>query len=189
MCRDPWNSNSPESARGFAKGACRISGCRTVMRNISLLPPKLPHNREHRLSRPTPSKEIAVTTRIRQKNRRAAEHKFRAGQKVTLAPNIANRGAGGPGYVITRQLPERGANLSTGSRAPPNLTSELPARANSLANSQISDPAPVLFGLRHIERSRLWSIYAHSQERRQFPSALVRGAPNWSSRVIPEQLV
>jgi hypothetical protein len=36
-----------------------------------------------------------------------AEHKFRAGQRVTLVANFANRNAGGAGYVVTRQLPER----------------------------------------------------------------------------------
>jgi len=40
-----------------------------------------------------------------------AEHKFRAGQKVTLAANFANRNAGGTGYVVTRQLPERGGEF------------------------------------------------------------------------------
>jgi hypothetical protein len=34
------------------------------------------------------------------------EHKFRAGQRVTLAANFRNRNAA-PGYVVTRQLPER----------------------------------------------------------------------------------
>ncbi len=36
-----------------------------------------------------------------------AEHKFRAGQRVTLAASFTNRGAAGAGYVVTRQLPER----------------------------------------------------------------------------------
>ncbi len=40
-----------------------------------------------------------------------AEHKFRAGQKVTLAANFTNRSAGGPGYVVTKQLPERGGEF------------------------------------------------------------------------------
>jgi hypothetical protein len=40
-----------------------------------------------------------------------AEHKFRMGQKVTLAPNFAKRNAGGAGYVVTRQLPERGGEF------------------------------------------------------------------------------
>jgi hypothetical protein len=35
------------------------------------------------------------------------EPKFRAGQRVTLAPNALNRHAGGGGYVITKQMPER----------------------------------------------------------------------------------
>jgi len=35
------------------------------------------------------------------------EPKFRAGQRVTLAPNATSRHGGGGGYVITRQLPER----------------------------------------------------------------------------------
>jgi hypothetical protein len=36
-----------------------------------------------------------------------AERKFRAGQRVRLAPNPTSRHAGGGGYVITKQLPER----------------------------------------------------------------------------------
>jgi hypothetical protein len=40
-----------------------------------------------------------------------AEHKFRAGQRVTLAANFANRNVGGAGYVVTRQLPERGGEF------------------------------------------------------------------------------
>ena len=40
-----------------------------------------------------------------------AEHKFRAGQRVTLVANVANRNAGGAGYVVTRQLPERGGEF------------------------------------------------------------------------------
>jgi hypothetical protein len=36
-----------------------------------------------------------------------AEHKFRTGQRVTLAPSLPNRSAAGGGYVVTRQLPER----------------------------------------------------------------------------------
>jgi hypothetical protein len=36
-----------------------------------------------------------------------AEHKFRAGQRVTLAPSLTNRSAAGGGYVVARQLPER----------------------------------------------------------------------------------
>ncbi|MBO0754421.1 MAG: hypothetical protein J2P54_01055 [Bradyrhizobiaceae bacterium] len=52
-----------------------------------------------------------MTTNIRQKNSHVAEHKFRAGQKVTLSPNSANRSGGGAGYVITRQLPERGGEF------------------------------------------------------------------------------
>jgi hypothetical protein len=55
---------------------------------------------------------------IRQKDRQAAEHKFRAGQKVTLAPNIANRGAGGAGYVVTKQLPERGGEFEYRVKSP-----------------------------------------------------------------------
>ena len=34
------------------------------------------------------------------------EPKFRAGQRVTLAPSRVTR-AGGGGYVVTKQLPER----------------------------------------------------------------------------------
>ena len=55
--------------------------------------------------------EEAVFTYIRQKDRHVPEHKFQAGQKVTLAPNFANRNAGGAGYVVTRQLPERGGEF------------------------------------------------------------------------------
>jgi hypothetical protein len=35
------------------------------------------------------------------------EPKFRAGERVTLAPILTNRSAGGSGYVVTKQLPER----------------------------------------------------------------------------------
>lgn len=59
----------------------------------------------------TSLKEIAVFTHIPQKVSQVAEHKFQAGQKVTLAPNFANRGASGAGYVVTRQLPERGGEF------------------------------------------------------------------------------
>jgi hypothetical protein len=36
-----------------------------------------------------------------------AEHKFRVGQRVTLAANVINRSAVGGSYVVTKQLPER----------------------------------------------------------------------------------
>jgi hypothetical protein len=36
-----------------------------------------------------------------------ADHKFRVGQRVALAPTVLNRGAAGESYVITKQLPER----------------------------------------------------------------------------------
>ena len=36
-----------------------------------------------------------------------AEHKFQAGQRVTLAANIINRSTAGGSYVVTKQLPER----------------------------------------------------------------------------------
>jgi hypothetical protein len=36
-----------------------------------------------------------------------ADHKFQAGQRVTLAANIINRSATGGSYVVTKQLPER----------------------------------------------------------------------------------
>ena len=36
-----------------------------------------------------------------------ADHKFQAGQRVTLAANIINRSAVGGSYVVTKQLPER----------------------------------------------------------------------------------
>jgi hypothetical protein len=57
------------------------------------------------------SKDGSRTTMIRRKDRQVAEHKFQAGQKVTLAANFANRSAGGTGYVITKQLPERGGEF------------------------------------------------------------------------------
>jgi hypothetical protein len=44
---------------------------------------------------------------MRPKGHVMAEHKFRAGQRVTLTPNLTNRNAAGGGYVVTRQLPER----------------------------------------------------------------------------------
>jgi hypothetical protein len=44
---------------------------------------------------------------MRPKGRPPAEHKFLAGQKVTLAANLMNWSAAGGGYVVTRQLPER----------------------------------------------------------------------------------
>jgi hypothetical protein len=44
---------------------------------------------------------------MRPKGRLPAEHKFQAGQKVTLAANFMNRSAAGGGYVVTKQLPER----------------------------------------------------------------------------------
>ncbi len=44
---------------------------------------------------------------MRPNGRPPAEHKFRAGQRVTLAANFMNRSAAGVGYVVTRQLPER----------------------------------------------------------------------------------
>jgi hypothetical protein len=56
-------------------------------------------------------REIGMSTRIRQKDRQVAEHKFQAGEKVTIASNFANRGAGGAGYVVTKQLPERGGEF------------------------------------------------------------------------------
>jgi len=40
-----------------------------------------------------------------------AEPKFKAGQRVTLAANPTNRRAASGGYVITRQLPERGGEF------------------------------------------------------------------------------
>jgi len=35
------------------------------------------------------------------------EHKFRAGQRVTLAQSLTKRSAAAGGYVVMRQLPER----------------------------------------------------------------------------------
>jgi hypothetical protein len=40
-----------------------------------------------------------------------AEHKFRTGQRVTLAASAASRRAAAGSYVITRQLPERGGEF------------------------------------------------------------------------------
>jgi len=40
-----------------------------------------------------------------------AEHKFRTGQRVTFAANSASRRAASAGYVVTRQLPERGGEF------------------------------------------------------------------------------
>jgi hypothetical protein len=40
-----------------------------------------------------------------------AEHKFRAGQRVTLATSFTNRRLASTGYVITKQLPERGGEF------------------------------------------------------------------------------
>ena len=57
------------------------------------------------------SNKSAATAHIRPKDRQMAEHKFRTGQKVTLTGNFANRSAGGTGYVVTRQLPERGGEF------------------------------------------------------------------------------
>ena len=48
---------------------------------------------------------------MRPKGPPSAEHKFRTGQRVTLAPSLANRSAAGGGYVVTRQLPERGGEF------------------------------------------------------------------------------
>jgi hypothetical protein len=36
-----------------------------------------------------------------------AGHKFRLGQKVTLASSVLNRNASSAAYVVTKQLPER----------------------------------------------------------------------------------
>jgi hypothetical protein len=36
-----------------------------------------------------------------------AGHKFRVGQRVTLAPTVLNRASAGGAYVVTKQLPER----------------------------------------------------------------------------------
>ena len=40
-----------------------------------------------------------------------AEPKFKAGQRVTLAANQTSRRAASGGYVIIRQLPERGGEF------------------------------------------------------------------------------
>jgi hypothetical protein len=39
------------------------------------------------------------------------EHKFRAGQRVTLAVSFTNRRSASAGYVVTKQLPERGGEF------------------------------------------------------------------------------
>jgi hypothetical protein len=39
--------------------------------------------------------------------RLVADHRFRAGQRVTLAANVINRRAVGGSYVVISQLPER----------------------------------------------------------------------------------
>ena len=44
---------------------------------------------------------------MRPKGRPPAEHKFRAGERVTLVANAMNRDAAGGSYVVTKQLPER----------------------------------------------------------------------------------
>ena len=40
-----------------------------------------------------------------------AGHKFRVGQKVTLASTVLNKAGAGGGYVVTKQLPEQGGEL------------------------------------------------------------------------------
>lgn len=40
-----------------------------------------------------------------------AEHKFRAGQRVTLAASFTSRRSASAGYVVTMQLPERGGEF------------------------------------------------------------------------------
>jgi hypothetical protein len=40
-----------------------------------------------------------------------AEHKFRAGQRVTLTTAFVNRSVASAGYVVTKQLPERGGEF------------------------------------------------------------------------------
>lgn len=40
-----------------------------------------------------------------------AEHKFRTGQRVTLAAAFVNRRAASAGYVVTKQLPDRGGEF------------------------------------------------------------------------------
>jgi hypothetical protein len=40
-----------------------------------------------------------------------AQHKFKSGQRVTLAASATSRRAASSGYVITRQLPERGGEF------------------------------------------------------------------------------
>jgi len=40
-----------------------------------------------------------------------AGHKFRVGQKVTLASNVLDKTEAGGGYVVTKQLPEQGGEV------------------------------------------------------------------------------
>ena len=40
-----------------------------------------------------------------------AGHKFRVGQRVTLASKVLDKAGAGGGYVVTKQLPEQGGEL------------------------------------------------------------------------------
>jgi hypothetical protein len=44
---------------------------------------------------------------MRPKGPPSTVHRFRVGQRVTLAPSLTNRSAARGGYVINRQLPGR----------------------------------------------------------------------------------
>jgi hypothetical protein len=70
--------------------------------------------------------------RPKSQGRLVAEHKFQAGQRVTLAANIINRSAAGGGYVVTKQLPERDGEFEYRIKSASG-TQERVARENELA--------------------------------------------------------
>ena len=61
-----------------------------------------------------------------------ADHRFQAGQRVTLAANIINRSAVGGSYVVTKQLPERDGEFEYRIKSA-SETHERVARENELA--------------------------------------------------------
>jgi hypothetical protein len=61
-----------------------------------------------------------------------ADHKFRTGQRVTLAANIINRRAIGGSYVVIMQLPERDGEFEYRIKSA-SETHERVARENELA--------------------------------------------------------
>ena len=61
-----------------------------------------------------------------------AEHKFREGQRVTLAANVINRSAVGGSYVVTKHLPERRGEFAYRIKSA-SETHERVARENELA--------------------------------------------------------